>query len=72
MWPKGLSPFISIPIPLGYLKSNLDNAKHEVSIIDCVFHNIDAYPLAALRLQPAILNLSFCSEEIDCNALVNI
>jgi radical SAM superfamily enzyme YgiQ (UPF0313 family) len=34
VWPHGYDPTYSIPLPYGYLKSNLDNAKYQVKIID--------------------------------------
>ena len=42
VWPKGNNPLIVLPLSFAYLKSNLDNATHEVRIIDCALHNIDA------------------------------
>ena len=42
IWPKGFNIEHVIPLPLGYLKSNIDNTKHEVKIFDCALHNLDS------------------------------
>ena len=34
VWPKGFDPTYSIPLPYGYFKSNLDNDRYKVVIID--------------------------------------
>jgi radical SAM superfamily enzyme YgiQ (UPF0313 family) len=44
-----------MPIAFGYIKSNLDNSKHEIKIIDCSLHGIEAHsPL----LQKEIVDFS--------------
>lgn len=42
IWPKTYDPNYVIPLSLGYLKSNLDNNKHDIRIFDCALENIDA------------------------------
>ena len=39
VWPLGFDTNYVLPIALGYLKSNLDNEKHEVKIVDCALNN---------------------------------
>ena len=34
VWPKGFDPTYSIPLPYAYLKSNLDEVRYEIKIID--------------------------------------
>ena len=34
IWPKGYDPTYSIPLPYGYLKSNIDESKYEIRIFD--------------------------------------
>jgi anaerobic magnesium-protoporphyrin IX monomethyl ester cyclase len=34
IWPKGFDSTYSIPLPYGYLKSNIDESKYEIRIID--------------------------------------
>lgn len=40
--PIGFDTIYTIPLSLGYLKSNIDNAKHDVRIIDCALLKINA------------------------------
>ncbi|MGB0723519.1 MAG: B12-binding domain-containing radical SAM protein [Gammaproteobacteria bacterium] len=42
LWPKGFIANYSIPLALGYLKSNLEKARYDVRIYDCVLSNTDA------------------------------
>ncbi len=42
IWPKGFNIEHVMPLSLGYLKSNIDNTKHEVKIFDCALHNLDS------------------------------
>ena len=34
VWPYGYDPAYSIPLPFGYLKSNLDESRYEIKLID--------------------------------------
>jgi radical SAM superfamily enzyme YgiQ (UPF0313 family) len=34
IWPKGFDPTYSIPLPYGYLKSNIDESRYEIRIFD--------------------------------------
>src|SRR3989338_85673 len=43
LWPKGFDVKYVMPISFGYLKSNIDQSKHEVRIFDCALKNIDAH-----------------------------
>lgn len=40
IWPNGFNTKMVIPLSLGFLKSNINNRKHKVKIIDCSLHNI--------------------------------
>lgn len=40
VWPQGFDPNYILPLSLSYLKSNLDNNKHEVKIIDCSLNQL--------------------------------
>lgn len=42
IWPKGFDTNYVLPLSFGYLKSNLDQHRHEIKIIDCSLRNIDA------------------------------
>lgn len=42
IWPKGFDKNYVLPLAFGYLKSNIDPNKHEVEIIDCSLHELDA------------------------------
>ncbi len=42
VWPKGFDIEYVMPLPYGYLKSNLDEAKHIVQIFDCSLKSIRA------------------------------
>ncbi len=42
LWPKGFDFDQVIPLPLGYLKSNIDNNKYNVKIFDCVLRGDDS------------------------------
>lgn len=42
IWPKGFDTNYVLPLALGYLKSNLDQNKHEVKIIDCSLRKLDS------------------------------
>ena len=35
LWPRGFDPSTTLPLPLGYLKSNLDSERYDVRILDC-------------------------------------
>ena len=52
IWPKGYDPAYALPLPLGYLKSNIDNQKHQVTIIDCVLDELNS---TSQRLRQRIL-----------------
>lgn len=41
VWPKGFDTNYILPLALGYLKSNLDDKKHEIKIIDCAINNLN-------------------------------
>jgi len=40
VWPYGFDGKYVLPISLAYLKSNVDNARHKVKVIDCAFLGI--------------------------------
>ena len=42
IWPKGFDTNYVLPLAFGYLKSNLDQHRHEIKIIDCSLRRIDA------------------------------
>lgn len=42
VWPKGFDPIYVMPLPLGYLKSNLDETRYEVKVIDCSLNNLQS------------------------------
>ncbi|MBI5196795.1 MAG: hypothetical protein HZA10_10815 [Nitrospirae bacterium] len=42
IWPKGYDLYYGIPMALGYLKSNTDNHKHDIKILDCVLEGFDS------------------------------
>jgi len=42
VWPKGFNVKTVIPLSLGYLKSNIDNKKHDVRIFDFALSDIDS------------------------------
>lgn len=42
IWPKGYDTAYCLPLPLGYLKSNTDDRKHEIKIVDCSLDRLDA------------------------------
>lgn len=42
VWPKGYDKTYSIPLPFGYLKSNLDDSRYELMIIDNTLHDRNA------------------------------
>ena len=48
VWPRGFDTDYVMPLSFGYLKSNIDNKKHEVKIIDCALHDI---PIDSPRLK---------------------
>ncbi len=42
IWPKGFDTNYVFPLAFGYLKNNLDQSKHEIKIIDCSLHKLEA------------------------------
>ncbi len=62
VWPNGFDTNYTIPISLAYLKSNLDNTKHDISIINCSLLGIDAkspeFEEKIRRLDPDIVGVS--------------
>lgn len=40
VWPHGFDTGYFLPLALGYLKSNIDNAKYDIKVIDCSFDDI--------------------------------
>jgi len=42
IWPKGFRTKAVIPLSLGYLKSNIDNTRHDVKIFDYSLNNVDS------------------------------
>ncbi len=42
VWPYGFETTYVLPLPFGYLKSNLDATKHELKIIDCSLQKLKA------------------------------
>ncbi len=43
IWPYGYNPFSTLPLSLGYLRSNLgqDSSNYDVRIFDCALHNVE-------------------------------
>ncbi len=42
VWPKGFEFDQVMPLPLGYLKSNIDNERYDAKIFDCVLRDEDS------------------------------
>jgi radical SAM superfamily enzyme YgiQ (UPF0313 family) len=42
IWPQGFTPHYSLPLPFGFLKSNLNSPGVDIQLIDCVMENITA------------------------------
>ena len=41
IWPKGFDTNYVLPLAFGYLKSNIDQNKYDIKIIDCSLRNLD-------------------------------
>ena len=74
IWPKGYDPTYSIPLPYGYLKSNIDESRYEVRIFDnTILNRLAADELFKQDLQefnPDLVGVSTWSpmsiEALDC------
>jgi len=62
VWPNGYDITYTIPISLGYLKANLDQAYHQVTLLDCSLNNIDAssteFKEKMMEIKPDIVGVS--------------
>jgi len=74
IWPKGFDKTYSIPLPYGYLKSNIDESKYEIRIFDNTISNRlstdELFKQDLREFDPDLVGVSTWSpmsiEAIDC------
>ncbi len=69
VWPYGFDPVYTMPLSLGYLKSNLRNSGHNVEIMNCSLLKLDAtspeFKEKLRELHPDVVGVSCWSPTYD-------
>ena len=74
IWPKGFDPTYSIPLPYGYLKSNIDESRYQVRIFDNTISDeaagSESFQQELREFDPQLVGVSTWSpmfmEALDC------